>query len=194
MSQKGIDLLTFVRHESLIISSTQKLAIENNVRETSYSFHKFKLLKLVSIDFINQKIGLETVEELEKFWRQKAYESLTSAITRTIRRNSFIYQQIRANANTTTSTTPITDTQPKNITRNRRILVSIGGELLHSILGVSTDRQVSDAQKQAHEEYLRVLYSTRMIEVRADKAQHRVTDALKHLVYFDLLLLKPGLL
>ena len=126
--QKGIDLLTFMRHESLILSSTQKLAIENNVRETSYSFHKFKLLKLVSNDFINQKLGLETVEELEKFWKQKAYESLTSVITRTIRRNSFIYQQIRANANTTTSTTPITDTQPKNITRNRRILVSIGGE------------------------------------------------------------------
>ena len=46
--QKGIDLLTFMRHESLVLSSTQKIAIENHVRESSYSFHK--LLKLVSID------------------------------------------------------------------------------------------------------------------------------------------------
>ena len=165
------------------MSGPQKLAIENEIREASYSFHK--LLQLVSYQFIKEKLGFESVKLLEEFWRQKAYESLASVNIAQSRRNPFITQQQPRNDTNFTSTFnlstgKIIPKQRKN-SRSRRGLINIGGDILHSIFGVSTDKQVEDAKNQAHNEYLRILNSARSIEVRAEKAQHRVTDALTHL-------------
>ena len=180
---KGLDILTLFRHGGISLSGPQKLAIENEIREASYSFHK--LLQLVSYQFIKEKLGFESVKLLEEFWRQKAYESLASVNIAQSRRNPFITQQQPRNDSNYTSTFNLSTgkvipRQKKN-SRSRRGLINIGGDILHSIFGVSTDKQVEDAKNQAHNEYLRILNSARSIEVRAEKAQHRVTDALTHL-------------
>ena len=189
---KGLDILTLFRHGGISLSGTQKLTIENEIREASYSFHK--LLQLVFYKFIKEKLGFVSVELLEEFWRQKAYESLFSVNIAQLRRNPFINQQLsntshedsrndsRANFKSTfnLSTGKVIPKRKKN-SRSRRGLINIGGDIRHSIFGVSTDKQVEDAKNQAHNEYLRILNSARSIEVRAEKAQHRVTDALSHL-------------
>ena len=169
---KGLDILTLFRHGGISLSGPQKLAIENEIREASYSFHK--LLQLVSYEFIKEKLGFESVELFEEFWRQKAYESLSSVNITQSRRNPFVTQQLR-NA----SDINFGNSSHAN-SRSRRGLINIGGDILHSIFGVSTDKQVEDAKNQAHSEYLRILNSARSIEVRAEKVQHRVTDALSH--------------
>ena len=163
------------------MSGPQKLAIENEIREASYSFHK--LSQLVSHEFIKEKLGFESVEPLEEFWRQKAYESLSSVTLAQSRRNPFISQQLRnsSHVNSSAVSTLKTKSKRKKNSRSRRGLINIGGDILHSIFGVSTDKQVEDAKNQAHNEYLTILNSARSIEVRAEKAQHRVTDALSHL-------------
>ena len=151
-------------------------------------------MQLVSYEFIKEKLGFESVELLEEFWRQKAYESLSSINIAQSRRNPFINQQLcntsressrndsRANFTSTfnLSTGKVIPKRKKN-SRSRRGLINIGGDILHSIFCVSTDKQVEDAKNQVHSEYLRILNSARSIEVRAEKAQHRVTDALSHL-------------
>ena len=160
---KGLDILTLFRHGGISLSGPQKLAIENEIREASYSFHK--LLQLVSYQFIKEKLGFESVKLLEEFWRQKAYESLASVNIAQSRRNPFITQQQPRNDSRTNftstfnlSTGKIIPKQRKN-SRSRRGLINIGGDILHSIFGVSTDKQVEDAKNQAHNEYLRILNS-----------------------------------
>ena len=171
---KGLDKLTLFRHGGISLSGPQKLAIENEyVKPPTCSFHK--LLQLVSHEFITEKLGFESVELLEKFWRLKAYESLSSVNLAQSRRNPFIYQQL-------CNTSDINSRNSSHAnSRSRRGLINIGGDILHSIFGVSTDKQVEDAKNQAHSEYLGILNLARSIEVRAEKAQHRVTDALSHL-------------
>ena len=160
---KGLDILTLLRHGGISLSGPQKLAIENEIREASYSFHK--LLQLVSYEFIKEKLGFESVKLLEEFWRQKAYESLSSVNIAQSRRNPFITQQLRntsdenprndSRANFTStfnlSTRKVIPKRKKN-SRSRRGLINIGGDILHSIFGVSTDKQVEDAKNQAHNE------------------------------------------
>ena len=97
--------------------------------------------------------------------------------------NPFISQELRNNshANIRNVSTGKVKSKRKKNARSRRGLINIGGDILHNIFGVSTDKQVEDAKNQAHNEYLRILNSARTIEVRAEKAQHRVNDALSHL-------------
>ena len=47
---KGLDILTLFKHGGISLSGPQKLAIEHEIREASYSF--YKLLQLVSREFI----------------------------------------------------------------------------------------------------------------------------------------------
>ena len=145
--ENQLDILTLFRHGGISLSGPQKLAIENEIREASYIFHK--LLQLVSYEFIKEKLGFESVELLEKFWRQKAYESLSSVNIAQSRRNPFINQQLRntsyensrndSRANFTStfnlSTEKVIPKRKKN-SRSRRGLINIGGNILHSIFGV----------------------------------------------------------
>ena len=91
MRSSDTPLLILFRHGGISLSGPQKLAIENEIREASYSFHK--LLQLVSYQFIKEKLGFESVKLLVEFWRQKAYESLASVNIAQSRRNPFITQQ-----------------------------------------------------------------------------------------------------
>ena len=64
--------------------------------------------------------------------------------------------------------------------RGRRALIDVGGNLLHSLFGVTPDDQLAQSEANLQSEVESVLAKTRIVEAQSKLAQRKLADAMKH--------------
>ena len=64
--------------------------------------------------------------------------------------------------------------------RGRRALIDVGGNLLHTLFGVTTDNQLARSEASLQSEVESVLAKTRIVKAQSKLAERKLADAMKH--------------
>ena len=184
------NLITLMRHGGLVMSYAQRASIESLLKSLSYTYGE--ILPYVSDAFLPDRMNFTNADQMEETWRALVWSALqgirigasASHVVPTIEKE--IVDKIKSNITTRTVSRPmhrpVNDQEipvhPK--LRGRRALIDVGGNLLHSLFGVTTDDQLAQSEVNLQSEVESVLAKTRIVEAQSKLAQRKLADAMKH--------------
>ena len=184
------NLITLMRHGGLVMSYAQRASIESLLKSLSYTYGE--ILPYVSDTFLPDRMNFTNADQMEENWRALVWSAIqgirigasASHVVPTIEKE--IADKIKSNITTRTVSRPmhrpVNDQEipvhPK--LRGRRALIDVGGNLLHSLFGVTTDDQLAQSEANLQSEVESVLAKTRTVEAQSKLAQRKLADAMKH--------------
>ena len=179
------NLLTLLKHGGFTMSYAQKSSIESLLKSISYEVGE--ILPFISDKFVVDKLNATDTKDLEEIWRNEVYQAVSrinigvSAAHVVPAVDTHIVETI---VQTSTTTTKPQNDQGKAVhpkfKREKRALLDIGGNLLHSLFGVSTDDQLENTEINLRKEVESVYSRTEMVETQSKLAERKLADALGH--------------
>ena len=179
------NLLTLLKHGGFTMSYAQKSSIESLLKSISYEVGE--ILPFISDKFVVHKLNATDTKNLEEIWRNVVYQAVSrinigvSAAHAVPAVDTHIVETI---VQTSTTTTKPQNDQGKTVhpkfKREKRALLDIGGNLLHSLFGVSTDDQLENTEINLRKEVESVYSRTEMVETQSKLAERKLADALGH--------------
>ena len=167
------------------MSYAQKSSIESLLKSISYEVGE--ILPFISDKFVVDKFNATDTKELEEIWRNEVYQAI-SRINIGVS-TSHVVPAVDTGIVETIVQTSTTTAKPQNdqgklihskFKRNKRALLDIGGNLLHSLFGVSTDDQLEDTEISLRKEVESVYSRTEMVETQSKLAERKLADAIEH--------------
>ena len=174
-----------LKHGGFVMSYTQRSSIESLLKSISYEVGE--ILPFISDMFVVDKLNATDTKELEEMWRIEVYQAISriniGAST------SHVVPAVDTGIVETIVQTSTTIVKPQNdqgnvihpkFNREKRALLDIGGNLLHSLFGVSTDDQLEDTEISLRTEVESVYSRTEMVETQSNLAERKLSDAIGH--------------